>query len=537
MGRAEGLNPELEAATRAVGALLRTERTVRTFPIGNKLSQRALAELGPHIEPALPLELEVHRDQFVWERTPLIQERERSELPARLYRDGVRRLYLTPGLDQAELQRFVVALSTSIHPDDLEEDYVTLLWAADLPHVRVMAIDPYLDLDVPDEMLEGQEKIPSAEIEDVGPIPEFDLPPPPEEAFRISREDREYITQEVERTESCPPWSSFIGAIIDLLHLAANRERIEKLVLLLEATFHRLLRDGQIDVASELHLRIQSKLPPAADLPIRQALERMAHPERLRDFHDALESDQVSPEAAERLLILLGERVPDAVCALLCSTSGERTRRFYTSVLGKIGSPVLEPALQGLLSAPPDVQPHFVRLLGTLKDSRATGALIFSVRSDDPGLRKEALRSLAGVDDKTVQAAILKAAVSDPNASVRVVALMCLTPRMAQLASRRIIKRITSSEFGSVSEDEKDHLFTALATGRTEDAISFLDEYLRPSWISSGSYANGWRRAAHALAAMDAASAKAALEKHASGRNRNLAEICSDALRSRRKSS
>ena len=529
-------NPMLETVTHAVRALLRTERTVRTYPIDNELSRQALAELGPRLEPALPLDLEVHRDQLVWNGHPLIREdRDRSELPTRLYRDGVRRLRLVQGLTEAELRRFIVALSTPIHPDDLSEDYVTTLWAADLSHVRVMAIDPYLDIDVPEEVLEGPEQRPSEEVEEVGPLPQADdVPPPPEEAFRITQEDREQIAQEVERAESCPPWSAFIGALFDLIHQADSNQRIEELVRLLEATFHRLLKDGLIDVASELHLRLQSKLPRAAELPIRQALERMAHPERLRELNDALDADRVSPEAAERLLILLGDRVPDALCALLCSATGDRTRRLYVEVLAKIGLPVLEPALQGLLSAPPDAQPHFVRLLGKLKDSRATGALIATLRNGDAGLRKEVLRSLAAVNDERARASTLKTALRDTNASVRVTALRCLGAQGAQLGSRNIIARLSSPEFGSFPEEEKDLLFAALGAVGTQDAIAFLEERLRPAWVPGRSDSSTWRRAAQELARIEAPGARAVLEKHASGRNRDLAKICADALHSRR---
>ena len=285
---------------------------VRTYPVGNQLSQNLLADLLSKLPEVLPLDLRVARDQLIWNDAPLLEaNKDRSDIAGRLYKDGVRILRLGAQIDAGELERFIVSLATPLHPDDLSEDYVTRLWEADLPNVRIVAIDPYLDLDVPDEVLEGKD-VPTAEVEDIAAVPtdegaELDIPPPPEEAFHISHEDGERIAQEIERVTTTPPWSTFMIALFDLMGDESKADRLEDLVSLLEATFQRTLRDGQVDVATELLLRIRADVPSVADQAVREALFRMGHADRLQPLHEALEGGSCDLEAAERVFVLLGE--------------------------------------------------------------------------------------------------------------------------------------------------------------------------------------------------------------------------------------
>jgi serine/threonine-protein kinase len=71
---------------------------------------------------------------------------ELARVPARLFSDGVRLLALLPGLERSELGRLVEILAYD--PDTAasrEDDLVTLLWQAALPHVMHHAVGPFVD--------------------------------------------------------------------------------------------------------------------------------------------------------------------------------------------------------------------------------------------------------------------------------------------------------------------------------------------------------------------------------------------------------
>ena len=531
----EGTDGDLQAVKRAIDTLVRTERMVRTYPVGNQLSQNLLADLLGKLPGVLPLDLRVARDQLIWNDVPLLEaDRDRSDIAGRLYKDGVRILRLGAQIDAAELERFIVSLATPLHPDDLSEDYVTRLWEADLPNVRVVAIDPYLDLDVPDEVLEGK-YVPTAEVEDVGPPrerdeTELDIPPPPEEAFRIPEEDAERIAQEIERATTTPPWSTFMIALFDLMGDENKADRLEDLVSLLEATFQRTLRDGQIEVATELLLRIRADVPAVADQAVREALFRMGHAERLQPLHEALENGACDPEAAERVFVLLGEWIPESPCSLLTAAKHDRSRRFYADVLAKIGQPAFEPVLQHIHTAADATKPYFVRVLGKLRDESAIEPLTSLTRSANPALRREALRGLAAMQRNRSEPQLTRAALSDPDASVRLVALKCLASLRSELDPAPLIARVSSSEARTLAGEELDLLYLTIGATNRPEALQFLSERMRPGWLRGRSDVRTWTRAARALASMRLPEARQALETGARSGKKELAEICASAL-------
>lgn len=525
---------QLRAVKRAIGTLARTERMVRTYPVGNELSQNLLRELLAELGEVLPLDLAVRRDQLFWNDVPLLDgEQDRSDVAGRLYKDGVRTLRFSAGMGAEELERLIVSLATPIHPDDLSEDYVTRLWEAELPSIRVVAVDPYPDLDVPDEVLEGK-FIPTAEIEDVGPLTEaeatVELPPLPEEAFRIAPEEAARIAREIEQAASCPPWSEFMIALFELLRGETRSDRIDELVALLEATMQRTLRDGRVDVASELLLRIGSEVHPRADQAVREALFRMGRLDRLQPLHDALEAGSCDAEGAERVFVLLGAWVPEALCSLLDAAGSERTRRFYADVLTKVGHVALDPVLRHVRTAQEKTRLHLVRVLGKLRDPRAAELLRSLARGGTAELRREAVRALASGHPSEASTELARAALGDPEAGVRLVALKCLASLGGQLELEPLLARVSSSEARALSDEELDLLYLAIGATNRREALAYLSARLRPGWIPRRSEAPAWRRAAGALARMRLEEANAVLEELAQSGRRELAEICAAAL-------
>ncbi len=72
---------------------------------------------------------------------PLHPGEKRSPHLFRLFCDGVRELTLLPGIERSELAALVALLGQSTRDGD--EDLVTRLWRAELPHVRHYAVDSF----------------------------------------------------------------------------------------------------------------------------------------------------------------------------------------------------------------------------------------------------------------------------------------------------------------------------------------------------------------------------------------------------------
>jgi hypothetical protein len=70
-------------------------------------------------------------------------QEDRSGLSYRLFRDGMRALTLSPGLERWELAELCEIMRAGRQSD--EEDSVTLLWDKDLPHLQYRAIDLFVE--------------------------------------------------------------------------------------------------------------------------------------------------------------------------------------------------------------------------------------------------------------------------------------------------------------------------------------------------------------------------------------------------------
>lgn len=139
-------SPAAREAAEVVRALVKAGRSVILYDSSNdavrdflvEVRQRMEAFLAAHTELALvvhPWEI-LHAGEVVY----VERDRERS-LALRLYRDGVRRLTFRAGLQWAELSRFISVLGVMFKGiRHQEEDFVTLLWKADLTHVAVEAV-------------------------------------------------------------------------------------------------------------------------------------------------------------------------------------------------------------------------------------------------------------------------------------------------------------------------------------------------------------------------------------------------------------
>ncbi len=525
-GTAQGPGPAREV----VRLLARAVRALRTYPVENQMSQQALDRLEQALAAAHALPLEIRAEQICCDGEPLLDsEGTGTDLAENLYRDGVRRVDIASGMERDELQRFVVALATPIHPQEMSEDYVTRLWEADLPHVRVAALDPYLDLQLPDDVLEGHEK-PSEELEELAPGADLKIPPAPEEAFAIPRESHGELLREIEETMSSPPWENFIAAVFDVLERAGSQERIVELVSLVEQAFQRVLSDGRLEFAVAILKRFRGRLPAPAVPELRRALTRMVDAERLGPLHRALERGGCRPEDAESVFLMLGPRVVDGVCALLVEASSERTARFYGDVLVKLGKSSVEPVLEHFRSSKGSVRLHFVRILGRLRAPRAVRVLLEELESKDTSLRRDVIRALAMIPDDRAREHLLRIALEDVDPQARAVALRGLGSAQAELDPKRLLARIRSRAFGTLERDEKDLLFLALGRVGGDEAFGFLRKCLQPRWFSRKTTRENWRRAAEAMARSGRPEGRHVLEELVSRGHSELSPICREAL-------
>jgi HEAT repeat protein len=516
-----------ERVEEAARSFSKAIHTLRTYPRGNEIAVQALEQVTPALLGVVPIEIEVGQEQMRWgEGRVLDGSDDRTAISAALYRDGVRRFEIRDGLDPAEIERLIVALAERINPDDLSEDYVTRLWEAELPHVRVLAIDPYLDVDIPDDVLEGQHQ-PDLDPGDCAIDPEEEVPPPPEEAFRIREADAIRIAREVAQGSRVPPWTRFIEVVVATVTTEPGMRRPDELVTIIETCFQRLVEHGQLEEATRLLRRLKDSVPVGAMPSLLPAVGRMASADRLRPLAKAMELGETSHEEARPLLLALQPADIPALLDFLKEGSAPEAQRFYAAILAEIGAPALAAAIERFRGGTPELQLLLAPLLGKLGGPEGARALVTGLERADPTLRRELVRALGMVRDEEGSRVLLQLALDDEDESCRVLALRALQNATTPVAQDRLIERIGESGIG---DEEKELLFIALGEVGDEGAIPFLTGRLKPSWIPGRWRATEARCAAAALARIGTSEALETLEHFSQSRRTELAEICTRAM-------
>lgn len=121
------------------------------YPSDHAVSRNAIADLKTRLDEALlhreQLRLEVEKDRLLHEGKPVYPSAgNEGDLPAVLFRDGIRWIAFENGIETDEIRQFLEILQAHKHlKDEAEGDIVTALWDAGLPHLRYDAADVLWD--------------------------------------------------------------------------------------------------------------------------------------------------------------------------------------------------------------------------------------------------------------------------------------------------------------------------------------------------------------------------------------------------------
>ena len=127
---------ELDA--RAVEELLRTlvkgQRALQMYLPNNPMYRRGLEQVAEAFHPVWGitgrLVLDIQEAEILWEDVTVYRQQPQTDgLAWQLYKDGLRRLTLLPGVEAEEIVRFLAVLNVArTLPVDAADDLLTLLW-------------------------------------------------------------------------------------------------------------------------------------------------------------------------------------------------------------------------------------------------------------------------------------------------------------------------------------------------------------------------------------------------------------------------
>jgi hypothetical protein len=145
----ENSTSALETGVRDIVTLLsKAAKNYQVYLPNNRIFLNSLAEahqaLAHYLDENEVLTLVVKEFELLFDKNPVYSNQEKHQsLAFRMYRDGVRLISFHAGISEDELVAFFEALTRCLDCENLEEDFVTLLWEKDLQCITYYEVNDY----------------------------------------------------------------------------------------------------------------------------------------------------------------------------------------------------------------------------------------------------------------------------------------------------------------------------------------------------------------------------------------------------------
>lgn len=504
------------------------------------------------LEPG-PFTLRVASFGLVYEGTPLLIEEKRIPYLFQLFCDGVRELTFLEEVTREELLAFVGVLCADVQGEE-EEDLVTLLWKADLPHIRHYAADTFsagFQVDESGEMVlaqsrassrlaqEGSQEIAlspddirmlggedelswvrkaSAEIHATGRVAE--MASRIREAFQTPRDIRRFVDLALRGDRSGAPGTAGGNALVldlfDAFVGAGDWGSVLETLAAARACAQRAEARGE---AGSAELRNAHALLDGLLLGSR--LRRLApamkdHAEALMDHLEALVG-----RGREGLVALLTELEPGPAQSRLheiLAEAGVDLTGYYREMMG---------------SEDEERVIHAIRSLGELDSPEAVQALAEGLGRTSTPIREAALRAMVGKYHPSARVGLARA-LRDPAKDNRLLALEVLGGSGDNRVAWGLLSTVQDASFAQKERDEQAAFYRALASFEDARILDHFKQILaQKNVLRKKSVTAVQLLAVEALASVDSEDARAVLGEFTSARfhPREVTDAIRNALR------
>jgi hypothetical protein len=487
-----GGSPSARLANHAILALSRAARSFLLYDPSNDAIRRFIQDLKDRMTRALqtagsldlevrPFELLLHGEVVYLER-----DRERS-LAFRMFRDGVRRLTISAGVDWDEILRLLEVLSvryTGVRQN--EDDIVTLLWKAGFQHIEIDAVEGFVPED--EELGDAQTRHSAAEVS--APA-DWDLPAR-SLGRRASLEWRAIdaaelqVLRDEEASQLLP--SSATRAAAEMTALAAAPDdptTHEEVLPFLSEVRDFLLAEGQLSHLTQLARSLSQAF---ADRPDRiQSLIATFGDKRalLKILHSTPKTTLAPPpELIELLDLLPAERLSHLI-DLLGEERSEVGRRLTRQLIERYAAEQPDYVLNRLRAAEPGVACDLLRAMSKALPEQAMEAAIELAVHPDISVASEALRRFESAPSSIRVARTLMRMLGSPHEEIRLKVLSLLGARHDHAAFSPLLKYAEEHVAKGRSEAELTELGRALASLAPTAAETAFKDWLKPKGFMS----------------------------------------------------
>ena len=454
------------------------------------------------------LHFDVGETELRWEDHVVYSQDQRNESVAwTLYKDGVRSLAFKPGVEEAEIVRFLGVLHRAKNLQaDAPDDLLTLLWAEDFQFVNYTFRELASENAVPIERSDAAAPLgggggggpggvgtvdPSTvrrQVEEEAPpkrdgvvsIDDFDTT-----LYFLDDKEIEFLHKEIEREYGQDLRRNVLAMLFDLLELQTYGTVRAELISIVENFIPYLLGAGDFRSVAFILREAKVILQRARELipEQRQTLEslpaRLSQADALSQLLQSLDEATGHP-SEEELSELFAELRAEALATLmrwLPKLTNQRVRALVQASAERLALAHAPQVLQALGSDDPAVQLEMVRLAGRLKLPGAPDGMGPLLERGDRELKLAVVEALTTIASPNAMR-LLEQVVDDADRDVRIAGVKVLGQRGHRNALPQIESAVTGGKLKDADLTEKMTFFEAYGALAGTNGIPVLEKIL-----------------------------------------------------------
>lgn len=524
-GQHEGVSKEEYASANLVMiAMVKTSKALRIYLPNNPILIGFTDDLNDkmtgHLDKYGEFNLDVEPFVLRYKGKDIYQNQDPKEsMACRMYADGIRTLFFLPGLVSSELMAFLGVVGFELSTSD--EDVVTQLWERDLPHLRYLLeedfIDGHLEVDLtdPGSQQAAVTRVYQALAQQIPPQPRMI----PKHLLMLTGEEEKWL-RKVRQVEARRNGLDDVVNILSAI-LAGVKDPVifwDFVGIMGNLTTNMFLA-GEIGQALRLIrfmdqlMKLGSTLPEQQKL-LAEALAGILNLQTVQVLQETLDgSETVTHQELKELLLIFGLPSLGAICELLGRVEKLKVRKVIIEVLVELGrenpvvfAPFLEDCRWYLVR-------NVVLVLSLVGTPVALEMIIKLISHKEARIRREVLGYLERSSDLKAKAYIMKY-LRDDSSALRIKALQILARESLQFALKPILALTTAEEFASRELPEKKAVYEALGDLGGEKMLPmFRDMLLKKFWFHKTAEKESAQLAAAGLVRMQTGQALALLQE------------------------
>jgi hypothetical protein len=493
------------------------------------------------------LTFEISDTQIAWDGHAVMTEAEKSSdaLPWILYKDGLREIRLTRGVEDQEIVALVQVIA-KVRKGGNEDDLLTLLWEHEFSYVRYRYVDVSFDTAVPiDPEDETKGKLvdpaqlrepPQEQIVPAGVVSMDDFD---STLYFLDETEVQYLQTTIKEHYGTDLRQNVVSILLDVFEQQSDPAIRDEVCQILDVMLVNLLTSGQLRAVANLLRETNVAAGRAREITPQQREMLLSLPNRMSE-----------PSAVVQLLQSLDERTDLPPQADL----NELFEQLRVGALGTIFGwipRIVTPSVRTLLESAADrlaaantaelvrllgsnerdVAFEAVRRAGSLKTAAAVPALARLLQNADATVRLAAVNALADIATPGAMQH-LDRGIDDEDRDVRIAAVRALGMRNHRQSVQKIESALIGKRLQEGDLTEKMAFFEAFGSLCGEAGIPMLDGMLnRKGLFGKRGDAEVRACAAMALGKIGTDASFAALRRSANDKDILVRNAVSKALR------